>query len=132
MLVLVVIILALASVEYFDKVTEKGYRPATIVGIAATIAMPIAADRVGETALPLILVLAFAAAATGFLGGRRASSRARCRTWPSPPSASPGSPSSACSPGSILKVLTVGLFNASGGVTFDAGTDTLFLLTLGV
>jgi phosphatidate cytidylyltransferase len=32
----------------------------------------------------------------------------------------------------ILKVSTVGLSNATGGVTLDVGTDTLFLLTLGV
>ena len=29
----VVVVILLASVEYFDKVSEKGYRPATIIGI---------------------------------------------------------------------------------------------------
>jgi phosphatidate cytidylyltransferase len=123
-LVIVVIVVGLASVEYFDKVTEKGYRPATIVGIAATIAMPLAAYWVGETALPLVMVLAFAAAAAGFIGAQGVESGPMPNmaittlgvTWIALLGAFAAL---------ILRVSTLGLDNS-------IGTDTLFLLTLGV
>ena len=41
---------ASAAVEFFDKVTEKGYRPASVVGIVACVATPLAAYWVGERA----------------------------------------------------------------------------------
>ncbi len=42
-LAFVTVALGLASIEYFSKVTEKGYRPAVAVGVAACIAAPLAA-----------------------------------------------------------------------------------------
>ncbi len=43
-LVLLVVVAALGfgAIEYFDKVSEKGYRPATIIGIISCVATPIA------------------------------------------------------------------------------------------
>ena len=69
-LAIVVAVLGLAAVEFFDKVTEKGYRPASVVGIVACVAMPLAAYWVGEAALPLVFVLAFAAGSVSFIGGQ--------------------------------------------------------------
>jgi phosphatidate cytidylyltransferase len=40
---LVVVVLVLGAIEFFDKVREKGYQPATLVGLIAAAAMPIAA-----------------------------------------------------------------------------------------
>jgi phosphatidate cytidylyltransferase len=123
-LVLVVIVLGLASVEYFDKVTEKGYRPATILGIAATIALPLAAYWVGETALPLVLVLAFAAGSLGFIGA------AGVESGPMP--------NMAITTLGITWIALLGSFAAlilrisTLGGENPIGTDTLFLLALGV
>jgi phosphatidate cytidylyltransferase len=123
-LVIVVIALGLGSVEYFDKVTEKGYRPATIVGIAATIAMPLAVYWVGETAMPLVLVLAFAAASLGFIAA------AGVESGPMPNIAI-----------TTLGITWIALLGSFAALilrisTFPGaehiGTDTLFLLALGV
>ena len=46
-LLVVVAVLGFGAVEYFDKVSEKGYRPATMVGILACVATPIAAYWAG-------------------------------------------------------------------------------------
>ena len=60
-MVLVVLALAAAAVEFFDKVREQGYQPATLVGIVAVAGLPLAGYWRGDGALPLVLVLAVAA-----------------------------------------------------------------------
>ena len=69
-LLVVVAVLGFGAVEYFDKVSEKGYRPATFVGIVACVAMPIATYWAGEQALPLIIALGFVAGALTFIGAK--------------------------------------------------------------
>ncbi len=64
----VTVILGLAAIEYFSKVTEKGYRPAVAAGVAACVVAPLVAYWVGEIGLPLMLALAFLAGALGFVG----------------------------------------------------------------
>jgi phosphatidate cytidylyltransferase len=58
LMVLVVLALAAAAVEFFDKVREQGYQPATLVGIVAVAGMPLAAYWRGEGGLLLVAVLA--------------------------------------------------------------------------
>jgi phosphatidate cytidylyltransferase len=67
---IVVLVLALAAVEYFDRVREKGYEPAIVPGLAACIAAPLAVYFYGGFALPLVAVLAFGACAITFIGAR--------------------------------------------------------------
>ncbi|MEP7201231.1 MAG: phosphatidate cytidylyltransferase [Ilumatobacteraceae bacterium] len=67
-LVVVVAVLGFGAIEYFDKVSEKGYRPATVIGIIACVATPIATYWAGERALPLILALGFVAVSVTFIG----------------------------------------------------------------
>ena len=67
-LAIVVLVCGLASIEFFDKVTEKGYRPASIIGIIMAVASPLAVYWVGETALPLVMVFALIAAGAAFVG----------------------------------------------------------------
>ena len=62
-LAIVVLVCGLAAVEFFEKVSDKGYRPASIVGITASICAPLAAYWVGDGALPLVFTLALMAAA---------------------------------------------------------------------
>jgi phosphatidate cytidylyltransferase len=66
-LIVVVAVIGLASVEFFDKVTEKGYRPATVTGIVACVSAPVATYWMGEQAIPLIVVLALAAGCATFI-----------------------------------------------------------------
>ncbi len=129
-LAIVVAVVALASVEFFDKVAEKGYRPATVVGIVACTTLPLATYWVGERALPLVFVVAVAAGCLSFIT--------------SPGLESSPMPNMAITTlgiawiglmGSfgalILSASNVTLFNAVG-LTTDVGTDTMFLLALGV
>ena len=66
-LAFVTVALGLASLEYFSRVADKGYRPVIASGVAACVAAPLAAYWVGTTAIPLILAFAFFACAIGFI-----------------------------------------------------------------
>jgi phosphatidate cytidylyltransferase len=121
-LAIVVLITGLAAVEYFDKVTEKGYRPATLIGIIACIAAPLAAYWVGEAAITLVLVIAFIAAATTFIGADSLQSA------PMPNMAI-----------TTLGIMWIGLMGAYAALLADIsnapsniGTDTLFIIAVGV
>jgi len=123
----VVAVVGLASVEFFNKVTEKGYRPAMFAGIAACISGPLAAYWLGDGALPLVLTFAFAAAAIGFIGAPNVQS------GPLPNIAV-----------TMLASVWIGLLGSyaalivrysteSFGVPgFNVGTDTLFIVAVGV
>jgi phosphatidate cytidylyltransferase len=66
-MVLVVAVLGVAAVEFYDKLREKGYQPATLVGILACAGMPLAAYWKGEGALPLVTFLALVATLSWFI-----------------------------------------------------------------
>jgi phosphatidate cytidylyltransferase len=123
-LVFVTVALGLAAIEYFTRVTDKGYRPAIAVGVAACVAAPLAAYWVGEMAIPLVLVFAFFAGAGGFIGADSIES------GPMPNMAI-----------MMLGVVWLGVMGAyaalilafsnfPGGTTW--GTDTLVLVAVGV
>lgn len=123
-LVVVVVVLALAAVEFYDKVTEKGYRPATVVGIAACVSLPLAAYWVGETAIPLVVVLALGAACLTFV------TSSGIESSPLPNSAI-----------TMLGVVWIGVLGSFAALILawsnttgmaNVGTDTLFLVALGV
>jgi phosphatidate cytidylyltransferase len=63
----VVLALGLASIEYFARVTDKGYRPVIAIGVAACVAAPLAAYWAGEQAIPMVLAFAFLAGAISFI-----------------------------------------------------------------
>jgi len=126
-MLIVVAVVGLAAVEFFNKVTEKGYRPATFAGVAACIAAPLAAYWIGDGSLPLVFTFAFAAAAVGFIGAPGVQS------GPLPNVAV-----------TTLASIWIGLFGSyaalivrysteSYGVPgFNVGTDTLFIVAAGV
>jgi phosphatidate cytidylyltransferase len=66
-LAFVTVALGFAGLEYFSRVTERGYRPVIAVGVVACVALPLAAYWVGATAFPLVIAFAFFAAAIGFV-----------------------------------------------------------------
>ena len=67
-LAVVVIVITLASIEFFAKVTEKGYQPASTIGIMACFVAPIVAYNYGDAAVPLVFMLAFIAGCMSFIG----------------------------------------------------------------
>ena len=120
----VTVALGLAAIEYFSKVTEKGYRPAVAAGVAACVAAPLAAYWVGETALPLVVSFAFFAGALGFIGANSIES------GPMPNMAI-----------TMLGVVWIGVLGSFAALilrwsTFGDGTpwgtDTLVLIAIGV
>jgi len=120
----VTILLGLAAIEYFGKVTEKGYRPAVAPGLAACVAAPLAAYWIGEQGLPLVIAFAFIAGALGFIGAGGVES------GPLPNMA-------VTSMGVVwigllgsYAALILGWSNAGGGN--NIGTDTMFLIVVGV
>lgn len=123
-LAFVTVALGLASLEYFAKVTEKGYRPAIAPGVAACVAAPLAAYWQGDFTLPLVVTFAFLAAAIGFIGADSIES------GPMPNMAI-----------TVLGVIWIGLLGSYAALilrwsTFGDGTpwgtDTLVLVGLGV
>ena len=123
-LAFVVVVLAIAGIEYFGKVSEKGYRPAVAPGVAAIVAAPLVAYWIAETGLPLVVVFAFVAACTGFVGATSIES------GPMPNMAI-----------TMLGVIWIGLTGSYAGLLLDWsnfgdgtawGTDTLVLLAIGV
>jgi phosphatidate cytidylyltransferase len=126
---MIVVILGLAAVEFYDKVAEKGYRPAVVPGIVACVAAPLAAYWLGVGALPLVFAFGFMATAGSFIGARSV------EAGPMPNVSI-----------TTLGIVWIGLlgsfamlilrFSTNSGslleVAESRGTDTLFLLALGV
>jgi phosphatidate cytidylyltransferase len=121
---MVTVIIALAAIEFYDRVTEKGYRPAVVPGIAACVAAPLATYWIGERALPLVITLGFITASAGFIGGRS------IEVGPMPNASI-----------TTLGIVWIGLLGSYAALILRFstvpgsptwGTDTLFLVALGV
>lgn len=123
-LALVVALLGLAAVEFYNKVAERGYRPAVVPGLLAAVLAPVAAYTSGMAGLLLVITFAMMVTAGGFIGAESV------EAGPLPNTSI-----------TMLGVVWIGLFgsfaglilalnNADLGLTY--GTDTLFLLALGV
>jgi phosphatidate cytidylyltransferase len=122
-LVVVLLVVGFAAIEFFEKVREKGYQPASIVGIVACVAAPLAVYWIGEQALPLVMVFSFIAGCVSFIGAPALSSN------PMPNMAI-----------TTLGVTWIGLCGSYGALFLHAenragghiGRDTLALLAIGV
>ncbi len=124
-MVIVLAVVALAAVEFFSKVTEKGYRPATFAGLLTCAAAPLAAYWIGDAALPLVFAFGFLAASIGFLGA------SSVQSGPMPNVAI-----------TTMAMTWIGLmgafaalilrFSVSGAATASTGTDTLFMVVVAV
>ena len=120
----VTVAIGLASIEYFARVADKGYRPVIAAGVAACVAAPLAAYWVGDSALPLVVAFAFFAGAIGFIAADS------IEAGPMPNMAI-----------TMLGVVWIGVLgsfaalilrwsNFGAGTTW--GTDTLVLIAVGV
>ena len=125
-MLIVVAVLGLASVEFFSKVTEKGYRPATFAGLIACVAAPLAAYWMGDAVLPLIVVFTLMACAIVFVAGDSID------ISPTPQIAV-----------TLFGVLWIGFFGSFAALILrlsttgsfagtNIGTDTLFIVVIGV
>jgi phosphatidate cytidylyltransferase len=74
-MILVELVVVLAGVELFNAFRRGGFRPATLLGLAAVAALPVAVYWRGEPALPLIIVLTFVFSMLWFILGVGGSAR---------------------------------------------------------
>ena len=68
-LAVVTLALALAAVEFFNAVRVTGHQPAVLLGLAASVTMPLAVYWRGEQAMVLILVLSVVFGSLWYLTG---------------------------------------------------------------
>ncbi len=68
-MVIAVAVIVLATVEFFTALRRVGYKPATLLGIAAAVTLPLAAYWKGEAAYPLVLFLTAAFGLLWYLAG---------------------------------------------------------------
>ena len=68
-LLLIAAVLALAASEFFVSLRKVGYQPATLLGLTATAAMPLAVYWRGESAIGVVLVLTILFGALWYLLG---------------------------------------------------------------
>lgn len=124
-MVLLIVVLGLAAVEFFSQASTTGYQPALIVGVVGCVSAPLAAYWIGDAALPLVFVFAFVAAAISFIGANSVESG---------PVPNLGL--------TLLGLVWIGLFGSFGALILrlsnsgpgfeNVGTDTLFILVIGV
>jgi phosphatidate cytidylyltransferase len=68
-MILVFAVVALAGAEFFTAARRGGFRPATLLGLTAVAAMPLATYWRGEPAIPLVLFLTIAFGLVWFILG---------------------------------------------------------------
>ena len=68
--ILIALVLGMAAIEFYGKVSEKGYRPAVAPGVITCVAAPAAAYWLGDGTLPLAIAFGFMATAVSFVGAR--------------------------------------------------------------
>ena len=68
-LALIVLVVALSAGELFNALRVAGYQPATLLGLAASVALPLAVYWRGQQAVPLILALSVVFGLLWFLSG---------------------------------------------------------------
>jgi phosphatidate cytidylyltransferase len=115
-MVMVVAILGVAAVEFYDKLREKGYQPATLAGLVAVVALPLAAYWKGVAALPLVCFLAVVVTLVWFILAPG------IEAGPLPNTAV-----------TLLGVLYIGLLGSYAALIlqFPNGTGTIFILAFG-
>ena len=126
MMLLIAVLIGVAAFEFFTQANVSGYRPSTVIGVVGCVAAPLCAYWIGDAALPLVIVFGFIATVVVFVGSDGIES------GPVPNTAI-----------MMLAMLWIGLmssyaalilrFSTSSGPAFvNVGTDTLFIVVIGV
>jgi phosphatidate cytidylyltransferase len=125
-MLLIAVLIGVAAFEFFTQANVSGYRPSAVIGVVGCVAAPLCAYWIGDAALPLVLVLGFIATVVVFVGSDGIES------GPVPNAAI-----------MMLAMMWIGLmssyaalilrFSTSNGPAFvNVGTDTLFIVVIGV
>jgi len=125
-MLLIAVLIGVAAFEFFTQANVSGYRPSTVIGVVGCVAAPLCAYWIGDAALPLVLVFGFIATVVVFVGSDGIES------GPVPNTAI-----------MMLAMLWIGLmssyaalilrFSSANGAAFaNVGTDTLFIVVIGV
>jgi len=125
-MLLIAVLIGVAAFEFFTQANVSGYRPSTVIGVVGCVAAPLCAYWIGDAALPLVIVFGFIATVVVFVGSDGIES------GPVPNTAI-----------MMLAMLWIGLmssyaalilrFSTSSGPAFvNVGTDTLFIVVIGV
>jgi phosphatidate cytidylyltransferase len=116
---LVVVVLAFAAIEFYDKATERGYRPAKMPGVIACAVMPLAAYWQAEQGIALVVFLAICATVLTSMGANSVQS------GPLPNTAI-----------TMLGIMWIGVLGSFAAMILKfgepIGTDTLFAVVVGV
>lgn len=122
---LVVVVIGLASLEFFTQTATRNIPAPMVIGVVACITLPLGAYYIAHPALAMIVSFAFVAGAVTIVGSRDDASAAF---------ASMGA--------LMLGVVYVGLLGSYAGMilristlgplTVNVGTDTLFLAVMGI
>lgn len=122
---LVVVVIGLASLEFFTQVATRNVQAPMIIGVVACIALPLGAYYMSHLAIAMIVVFAFIAGAVTLIGSND------------------GNNGSFAGIGALmLGVVYIGLLGSYAGMILrlstlsaalpDIGTDTLFIAVLGI
>ncbi len=114
-LLLIEVVLVAAGFEYFGAMQKSGFRPATLLGLAAIAALPLAAYWKGESAIPAIIFLTFLFGIVWYLSS--ASGRAR-------PTANLGV--------TLIGVVWVGVFGSFAALIVNIPTQGVSILLVAV
>ncbi|CAM8638116.1 CdsA CDP-diglyceride synthetase [Acidimicrobiia bacterium] len=114
-LLLVEVIIVASGFEYFAAVQRGGFRPATLLGLVAVAAFPLAAYWKGEAAFPMILFLVFVFGIVWYLRGLSGSGR---------PTANLGV--------TLTGVIWIGAFGAFAALILDIPVEGVSILLLAV
>lgn len=114
-LLLIEVVLVAAGFEYFGAMQKSGFRPATLLGLAAVAALPLATYWKGESAIPAIIFLTFLFGIVWYLSS--ASGRAR-------PTANLGV--------TLIGVIWVGVFGSFAALLVDIPVQGVSILLVAV
>ncbi|MEJ6512171.1 MAG: phosphatidate cytidylyltransferase [Actinomycetota bacterium] len=114
-MLLIEVVLVAAGFEYFTAMQRSGFRPATLLGLAAVAGLPIACYWKGESAIPAIIVLTFIFGVVWYLSS--ASGRAR-------PTANLGI--------TLIGVIWIGVLGSYAALIVDIPSQGVSLLLIAV
>jgi phosphatidate cytidylyltransferase len=125
-MLLIAVLIGVAAFEFFTQANVSGYRPSTVIGVVGCVAAPLCAYWSGDAALPLVLVFGFIATVVVFVGSDGIES------GPVPNAAIMMLAMMWIGLMSSYAALILRLSTSSGPAFVNVGTDTLFIVVIGV
>jgi phosphatidate cytidylyltransferase len=114
-LLVVELVVVAAGIEFFSALQRNGFRPATLLGVAAVVVFPLATYWKGEAAVPLVLALMFLFGIIWYVAGLGGRSR---------PVANLGV--------TFLSVIWIGMFGAFAALILKVPAEGVSILVLAV